>query len=100
MFRSKRLLDSAKNQDCTLQLPNICNGNPETVVAAHSNQLRHGKGGALKAHDCFIAYACHACHAELDQGNKFDYETKNAYWQQAHEKTLLQMFLRGIIKVM
>jgi hypothetical protein len=68
MYRSKRLLDAARGQECMVQIPGICTNNPETVVAAHSNQLRHGKGGGLKAHDCFIAWACYSCHAELDQG--------------------------------
>jgi hypothetical protein len=99
MYRSKKLLDAARGQECSIRLPNICNNNPETVVAAHSNQLRHGKGGGLKAHDCFVAWACYACHAELDQGNRFRYDEKIEYWQRGFEETLLQMFLQNIVKV-
>lgn len=99
MYRSRRLLDCAKGQECTINFPGVCNNNPETVVAAHSNQLRHGKGGGLKAHDCYIAWACYACHMELDQGNKFRYDEKNEYWQKGFEKTILQMFLQQLIKV-
>ena len=99
MYRSKKLLDAARGQECTIRLPNICNNNPETVVSAHSNQLRHGKGGGLKAHDCFVAWACYACHAELDQGHRFRYDEKIEYWQRGFEETLLQMFLQNIVKV-
>lgn len=100
MFRSQRLLNAARGQECQINLPHVCTNNPETVVAAHSNQLRHGKGGGLKAHDCYIAWACYDCHTELDQGNKFRYDEKCEYWQRGFEKTLLQMYLQGIIKVM
>ena len=99
MFRSPKLLAAARGQDCTLRIPHVCNGNPDTVVAAHSNQLRHGKGGSLKAHDCFVAWACYSCHAEIDQGNKLRYEDKCEIWQRGNEETLLQMFLQGIVKV-
>jgi len=98
MYRSKRLLDAARGQECMVRIPNVCNNNPETVVAAHSNQLKHGKGGGLKAHDCYVAWACYACHAELDQG-KMRYEQKCEYWQAGFERTILQMFLQGIVKV-
>lgn len=99
MFRSKKLLNAARGQQCMIQLPGVCRNNPDTVVAAHSNQLKHGKGAGLKAHDCFIAWACSDCHAELDQGKKFSYEEKAEYWQAGFEKTYLQMFLQGILVV-
>lgn len=35
------------------------------VVAAHSNQLRHGKGTGYKAHDV-PAYLCNHCHDIVD----------------------------------
>lgn len=99
MFRSKRLLDSARGQQCQIQIEGVCNGNSETVVAAHSNNLRHGKGMGIKAHDCFGAWACNNCHAEIDQGSKLSRQEKDEYWQLGFERTILQMFLLGIIKV-
>jgi hypothetical protein len=98
MFRSKRLLNAAHGQQCMVQIPDVCNRNPETVVAAHSNQLLHGKGMGIKAHDCFIAWACSDCHREIDQG-KMSKEDKNFYWQQGFERTLLAMFMLGIVVV-
>ncbi len=82
-----------------MQIEGICNGNPETVVAAHSNQYTHGKGGALKAHDIFTAWACDACHRELDQGHRLDYDTKRSYWQRGFERTLLAALEQGILRV-
>jgi len=99
MFRSRRLLDAARGQSCQIRIPGICNGNSETVVAAHSNQLMHGKGLGIKAHDCFAAWACSSCHAEIDQGSKLSRQEKHEYWQAGFERTILAMFLLGIIVV-
>jgi len=38
-----------------------------TVVDCHSNQSRHGKGGALKAKHSFTVPGCAACHEWLDR---------------------------------
>ncbi|MGE4799277.1 nuclease domain-containing protein [Yersinia hibernica] len=43
-FRSKALRDSARGQCCTLQIPSICNGNPETTVLCHLPSSTHGMG--------------------------------------------------------
>ena len=99
MFRSRKLLDSARGQECQAQLYCICNHNPETVVAAHSNWHEHGHAMSQKAHDCFVAWMCSACHAAIDQGNFLSREEKRDAWQRAHEKTLLAMFQQGILKV-
>ena len=64
-----------------------------------AEQGQHGKGGGLKAHDCYIAWACYDCHMELDQGKKLRYDQKCDYWQAGFERTILQMFLLGILKV-
>ena len=98
MYRSNKLLKAAKGQSCMVQIPNICNGNNETTVAAHSNQLTHGKGMGIKARDCFIAWCCSSCHAEIDQGKMSKVE-RNFYWQQGFERTLLAMFMLGIVLV-
>jgi ferredoxin len=42
---------------------------------------------------------CSDCHREIDQGNLMNKEEKQDAWQRAHEKTLLEMFLQGILKV-
>jgi len=69
------------------------------VVAAHSNQLRDGKGRGLKAHDYRIASLCYRCHMELDQGVKMDKAQRVGMWEEAHRKTLGQFFERGIIEL-
>lgn len=59
---------SARNQECTLRFPGICNRTPETTVWCHSNRLADGKGMSLKAPDEQGCYGCSDCHAWLDGG--------------------------------
>jgi hypothetical protein len=99
--RDRNLLDLAHRvNECTLQLPGVCEGySAHGCEPAHANSSRYGKGMSLKAHDCFHAAACHSCHAELDQGRKFDQETKLDYWQRGFERTMLLYFRNDWVKV-
>ncbi|WP_295460481.1 nuclease domain-containing protein [uncultured Pseudomonas sp.] len=62
--QSKKLRDSARGQDCTLRIPGICNGNPETTVLAHIACGQKGMG--LKSPDNMAVFACSCCHDLLD----------------------------------
>jgi hypothetical protein len=48
--RSKKLLEACREIPCQL-----CGAQDGTVVAAHSNQAKHGKGRGIKASDEFVA---------------------------------------------
>lgn len=56
---------SARDEDCTIRLPDVCNFNPETTVFAHVNGIRLGHGVGKKTR--WGAYACSACHDEVDR---------------------------------
>ena len=56
----------AKGRDCQVRLPGICNGNPETVVLAHF-RMAGLAGVGMKPADLFGAWACSACHDEIDR---------------------------------
>ena len=76
-----------------------CGISDGTVVAAHSNQLRDGKGRGLKAHDYRIAALCYTCHHELDQGNKLSKQERVDMWEAAHRLTVGWLFDNDRIKV-
>ena len=61
-------------------------------MAAHSNQLRDGKGRSIKAHDYRIAALCFRCHFDLDQGSKMSKEDRVDIWEMAHRKTVGWLF--------
>lgn len=47
MIRSDKLRKSARGQDCTLQIPVVCNRDPATTVLAHRRQVHRER---LAAH--------------------------------------------------
>jgi hypothetical protein len=69
MYRDPDLLKLAKGEKCLLECHPYCDGDEgSTTVAAHSNELIHGKGKGIKADDCMSVWACYKCHCWLDQG--------------------------------
>lgn len=94
MYRNNKLLKLAQQSPCQL-----CGIQNETVVAAHSNQLRDGKGRGLKAHDYRIAYLCYTCHTNIDQSNKLTKQQKEYEWEEAHRRTIGWLFEQGFIDV-
>lgn len=99
--RDRKLLDLAhKLNECQIQIPGVCQGySPEGCEPAHSNQMEDGHGRGIKSHDCLHAAACHACHVEIDQGNKLNREDKVFYWTRGLKRTLLEYFKRGLLVV-
>lgn len=63
-----KYLTACRGEPCYLRVPGICCGRRDTVVPCHSNQSKHGKGGALKAKHEFSVPGCFTCHSWLDQG--------------------------------
>jgi len=82
-WRSEKLLAAARDLPCQR-----CGASDGTVVAAHSNQLRDGKGRSIKAHDYRIAALCYRCHMEIDQGSKMSREERVEAWESAHRRTI------------
>jgi hypothetical protein len=82
--RNRALLDLARGMPCLLQVDRVCNGDRDTTVAAHSNLLRHGKGGARKADDEYSVWACARCHGWLDSSYSAGYDEKVAAFEFAH----------------
>lgn len=57
---------AARDQECTLRIPGVCNMDPATTVLCHSNLVSDGKGMGLKAPDSAACFGCSACHDVLD----------------------------------
>lgn len=73
-----------KGQPCYLRIPGVCTGRAHDPC--HSNQAKHGKGGAIKAHDVYTVPGCRSCHNELDQGMRYTRLEKFAIWDRAYER--------------
>jgi hypothetical protein len=83
IYRNKKLLELVRQSPCQ-----TCGTQDGTVVAAHSNQLRDGKGRGLKASDAMIAALCYRCHMNLDQGKDLSKQERVEIWEEAHRKTM------------
>lgn len=87
MYRNKKLLEVVRQSPCQ-----HCGSQDGSVVAAHSNQLRDGKGRGIKAPDYRIAALCFRCHSELDQGSRMSKQERIEMWDEAHRKTVGWLF--------
>ena len=93
-YRNKKLLEVVRKLPCQ-----ICGIEDGTVIAAHSNQQRDGKGTGIKANDYRIAALCNKCHMELDQGKSMSKVERIDTWEEAHRNTIGQLFEYGYLKV-
>jgi ferredoxin len=94
VYRNKKLLEVVRQSPCQ-----HCGRQDGTVVAAHSNLLKDGKGRGIKASDYRIAALCFTCHSELDQGNKMSREERKELWENAHRATVGWLFEDGHLTV-
>jgi hypothetical protein len=92
MYRNQKLLEAVRESPCQ-----HCGVSDQTICAAHSNQLRDGKGRGLKSQDFRIAALCFKCHSELDQGRDLSREERVNMWEQAHRRTIGWLFENDII---
>lgn len=95
MYRNKKLLAHANGAPCQ-----YCGIQDGTVVAAHSNQLRDGKGVGFKSFDFRVAYLCFTCHNFCDgRDGNLSRQERIDLWEQAHRNTIGYLFENGIIGV-
>ncbi|MBH3206981.1 DUF1364 domain-containing protein [Serratia marcescens] len=65
-----KLTKEARGRECQVRIPGVCNFNPETTVSAHY-RLAGTCGTAIKPDDAQAAWACSACHDEIDRRTRF-----------------------------
>jgi len=96
IYRNQKLLRLAREAPHCMR---CLRSNDGTIVAAHSNQLRDGKGRGLKASDYRIAFLDMKCHAEIDQGSRMSREERVTAWEDAHRETIGWLFESGHLAV-
>ena len=95
MYRNPKRLQAVRDSACQ-----HCGAKDGTIVAAHSNQMRDGKGRGIKAHDYRIAALCFKCHYEIDQGKDLSRQERLNIWEDAHRATVGWLFENDLIKVL
>jgi hypothetical protein len=98
-IRSNKLRQSARGEDCTFQIPGVCNHDPETTVLCHLPDESHGMG--RKSDDFCSAYGCSNCHDAIDgRMNCFDDgAAKYMVINRAMVRTWRRMIEKGLIVI-
>lgn len=92
-YRNPKLLKLANGAPCS-----ICGAQDGTTVWAHSNEIRHGKGMGIKAHDWAGALLCGECHDYYDKSRETR-EQKREFFSEAMERTWAYLWNEGLIRV-
>jgi hypothetical protein len=97
-MRQTKLTRAARGRECQVRLPGICNGNPETVVLAHYRMVGIS-GTGMKPHDLLGAWACSACHDEIDRRTRsIPVEDARRYHLEGMVRTLNTLIAEGAVK--
>ena len=91
-YRSPKLLSHVRTLPCAR-----C-GREGRTQASHSNSNSDAKGMGIKAHDYRIAALCVECHVEIDQGSRLSKEERKTQWDEAHRRTIGELFERGLVR--
>jgi hypothetical protein len=96
---STKIRQSARDQECTLRFPGICNYRTDTTVLCHEN----GAGMGMKGADEAGAYGCCDCHRVLDghapRPAGFTRELMLALFVEANAQTRRILTRKGLIGV-
>lgn len=97
-MKQDKLTRAARGRDCAVRLPGICNGNPETVVLAHY-RMAGICGTGIKPHNLIGAWACSACHDEIDRRTRrMPVEDARLYHLEGMARTLNTLIAEGAVK--
>jgi len=95
-IRSKKLLDGARGENCTMNVADFCNYDNTTTVTMHINVAGGCMGG--KTGDTSTVYGCSDCHSWLDQ-NKGSELDQLYYTRRALVRTLNRRIEQGLFKI-
>lgn len=92
-----KLRKSARDRDCEIRLPGICNRDNSTVTLCHLG----GGGMGYKHSDIFGAYGCSACHDAVDGRAPCEIpaETLRLWHMDGMQRTQEIMLAEGLIRV-
>lgn len=95
VIKSKALRNSARDEECTLNIVGVCNGDPATTVLCHLPSDIAG----YKATDISSAYGCSSCHAVIDSRGTLSAEDYEFYLRRAMVRTWTRFYELGLIVV-
>ena len=93
------LRDSARGEECTVQIVGVCNYQSETTVLAHLPD--ESKGMGKKADDFSACYSCSACHDALDRRVRSGALESECEWymRRAMTRTIRRLYEKNLITI-
>lgn len=96
-MRQSKLTRAARDRECQVRIPGVCNGNPETTVLAHY-RMAGTCGAGLKPNDLQGAWACSACHDACDsRGNAISRDDARRYHAEGVMRTQAILISEGVV---
>jgi len=94
-----KITKAAMGQECMVRIPLVCNFNTATTVHAHY-RMAGMNGTGLKPPDFMGAWACSACHDEIDGRTRVltDRQLVRLFHAEGVFRTQLQLSLMGLLK--
>ncbi len=96
------LRETAKHQDCTFNIPNVCNYNRETTVLCHlPDDSGTGKMGGKTSDSISAAFGCSACHDVIDRRSNKELSDadREFFMRRAMLRTWRTWIDMGVIKI-
>lgn len=96
-----KITESARDAECQIRLPGVCNFNRATTVWMHANGSAAGKGMWMKSHDLLGSFGCSDCHDVYDRRRPvpaamtWEY-VELAFWH-GHARSLVLLVECGLI---
>ena len=99
VIASKAVRDSARGEECTLNIAGVCNYRSETTVLVHLPD--ESKGMSTKADDISSCYGCSDCHDMIDgrSKNRLSAEEREWYMRRAMVRTWRKLHEKGLLKI-
>lgn len=98
MKTPKKIMDAARDEDCTFNIPGVCNYNNETVVTCH---LSDGTGGSNRlTGPLSIAFGCSDCHRAIDGYDaRLMSGDRDFFMRRAMMRTINRLLDLGLVKI-
>lgn len=99
MINSKKIRNSAKGEDCTLQIGGVCRGDNETVVLCHFPL--HDGGSARLNGEISAGYGCFSCHSVIDRREytSLSEADREFYMRRSMVRTLDRLVEKGLVVI-
>lgn len=95
-----KITESARDEECQIRIPDVCNHDNRTTVWCHANGMAAGKGVGMKSHDILGSYGCSACHDVYDRRVKAEWSSRTqvelAFWQ-GHARSVCILVEKGLL---